>query len=79
MQDFRKNHYYLENFLSVFLPIVYAYNGLDDSINHKKALSKVEYGISCTIEAQSHTNQIIFKLSGKETVRLDWETLRGDS
>ena len=55
-QDFGKNHYYLENVLSVFLPIVHAYSGLDDSISDKETLSKVECGISCTVEALSRTD-----------------------
>ena len=56
LQDFGENHYYLENVLSIFLPILHAYSGLDDFISDKETLSKVEGGISCTVEAQSHTD-----------------------
>ena len=62
LQDFEKDHYYLENVLSAFLLIVHAYYGPDGSISDKEASSKVEGGVSCTLEAQSCTDHIIFKL-----------------
>ena len=40
---------------------------------------KVEGGVSCTLETQGRTNQVIFKLFEKGVVHLDWWTLTGGS
>ena len=79
LQDFEKNHYYLENVLGAFLLIIHAYSGLNGSISDKKASSKIEGGVLCTLEAQSCTNHIIFKSFGEGTIYLDWWVVKGKS
>ena len=79
LQDFEKNHYYLKTVLGSFLLIIHAYSSLDGSIGDKKASSKIEGVVLCTLEAQSYTDHVIFKSSGEETIYLDWWAIRGKS
>ena len=46
-------------FWDAFLLIIHAHSGSGGSIDDKEASSKVEGGVSCTLEVQGRTNQVI--------------------